>query len=200
MAKRISGVSARLLACAKKEFLEKGFQEASIRQIATAAETSPRAIYTRFADKEALFEAIVKDTAEEFLQIHHNFIQAYWAEQNSTPEISKSSSSVYVELMNYAYEHIDEFTLILKKSVGTSYASFAQDLATTDFLAISGHTQDYNFPNANVMFQLIQQLTSSFYTRMFDPLFLNMTKEEARFYIEKMCDFYNGGVTELLKN
>ena len=34
MPKRISGVSARLLECAKSEFLEKGFQDASIREIA----------------------------------------------------------------------------------------------------------------------------------------------------------------------
>ena len=49
MPKRISGVSARLLECAKSEFLEKGFQDASIREIAKKADTSSRAVYTRFS-------------------------------------------------------------------------------------------------------------------------------------------------------
>lgn len=200
MAKRIIGVSERLLNCAKKEFLLHGFQDASIRQIATSAETSPRAIYTRFADKEALFDAIVKKSADEFIRIHEKSIREYWTEQNSTTDIAKNSSSVYTDLIDYAYEHMDEFTLILKKSAGTSYANFAEDLATADFLTISSHTKDLDFPNIDVMFQLIKHLTSSFYTRMFDPLFLDMTKEEAHFYVEKMCTFYNGGVKELLTN
>lgn len=55
MPARISGVSARLLECAKEEFLLKGFQNASIRTIAKKADTSARAVYTRFPDKEGLF-------------------------------------------------------------------------------------------------------------------------------------------------
>ena len=46
--KRIAGVAERLLECARSEFLDKGFQAASIREIAKKAETSARAVYTRF--------------------------------------------------------------------------------------------------------------------------------------------------------
>lgn len=41
--KRITGVSERLLECARDEFLDKGFQSASIRDIAKKANTSARA-------------------------------------------------------------------------------------------------------------------------------------------------------------
>ena len=40
MAKQIEGVSERILACAKEEFLEKGFSEASLRSIAAKADTT----------------------------------------------------------------------------------------------------------------------------------------------------------------
>ena len=60
VAKQIEGVYDAVLACAKEEFLDKGYQEASLRTIAQKAGTSTGSIYTRFGDKEGLFEAIVQ--------------------------------------------------------------------------------------------------------------------------------------------
>ena len=40
MAKQIEGVSERILNCAKAEFLDKGYTDASLRVIAAAADTS----------------------------------------------------------------------------------------------------------------------------------------------------------------
>lgn len=48
MAKQIEGVYDAVLACAKEEFLDKGYQEASLRTIAQKAGTSTGSIYTRF--------------------------------------------------------------------------------------------------------------------------------------------------------
>ena len=59
MAKRVEGRSDRLLECAMAEFMEMGYQEASLRVIAAKAETTTGSIYTRFRDKEGLFHALV---------------------------------------------------------------------------------------------------------------------------------------------
>lgn len=63
MAKQIEGVYERILVCAKKEFLQMGFAEASLRVIASEAQTTTGSIYTRFGDKQGLFEAIVGTAA-----------------------------------------------------------------------------------------------------------------------------------------
>ena len=55
MAKQIEGVSEKIIAAAKQEFLEKGYVDASLRTIASAAGTSTNSIYVRFGDKEGLF-------------------------------------------------------------------------------------------------------------------------------------------------
>ncbi len=57
MPQRIIGVSKRLIETAGEEFLKNGFENSSVRTIAEKAQTSPRAIYTRFENKEALFQA-----------------------------------------------------------------------------------------------------------------------------------------------
>ena len=64
MTKPIEGVSERILACAREEFLEKGYSEASLRTIAAKADTTTGSIYSRFGDKEGLFCAIVEPAAE----------------------------------------------------------------------------------------------------------------------------------------
>ena len=77
MAKQIEGVYEAVLECAKKEFLEKGYKDASLRTIAQEAGTSTSSIYTRFGDKEGLFSAIVAPVVTEmrnmFLEIQENF-------------------------------------------------------------------------------------------------------------------------------
>lgn len=60
VAKQIEGVYDKLIECAKAEFLEKGFKDASLRTIAKNAHTSTNSIYVRFGDKAGLFDALVK--------------------------------------------------------------------------------------------------------------------------------------------
>lgn len=46
MAKQIEGVYENIIACATKEFLNKGYVDASLRTIATEAHTTTGSIYT----------------------------------------------------------------------------------------------------------------------------------------------------------
>lgn len=55
MAKQIEGVYEAVLDCAKKEFLEKGYKDASLRTIAQEANTSTGSIYTRLGIKRGSF-------------------------------------------------------------------------------------------------------------------------------------------------
>lgn len=64
MPKRKEGVYEKLLDSAKKEFLLKGFRDASLRVIASEADTSTSSIYTRFKDKQGLFDAIIQPIAD----------------------------------------------------------------------------------------------------------------------------------------
>src|SRR5690242_16936455 len=51
----------RLLAAAEKVFADKGYEGARITEIAEAAGCSVGAVYFRFKDKDALFQAIAED-------------------------------------------------------------------------------------------------------------------------------------------
>lgn len=70
MAKQIEGVYENIIACATKEFLNKGYADASLRTIATEAHTTTGSIYTRFGDKEGLFEAIVGKHYDKIIEMY----------------------------------------------------------------------------------------------------------------------------------
>src|SRR6202040_993891 len=56
---RAGEVEERILDAARKVFLECGFEGASIDEIAKAARSGKPTIYARFANKRALFTAVV---------------------------------------------------------------------------------------------------------------------------------------------
>ena len=59
--KELAGeVDARILDAARKIFLERGFEGASIEEIAEVARSGKPTIYARFRDKRALFTEVVK--------------------------------------------------------------------------------------------------------------------------------------------
>ena len=70
MSNRIAGVSEKLVECAKAEFLEKGFDGASLRNVAKNAETSTSSIYIRFGDKDGLLLYITKPVTDGFIGIY----------------------------------------------------------------------------------------------------------------------------------
>ena len=59
----------RLIECAKKEFLEKGFAKASLRQIAAEAGLTTGAVYFFFKDKNGLFGAVVEKTLTRITKV-----------------------------------------------------------------------------------------------------------------------------------
>ena len=57
----------KILEIGKKEFLEKGFKDASLNKIVAEAGFTKGAFYGYYQDKTALFEDLVGETASELL-------------------------------------------------------------------------------------------------------------------------------------
>lgn len=197
MPKRITGVSARLLECAKTEFLEKGFQDASIREIARMANTSPRAVYTRFPNKEGLFDAIVGPVIEEFIAIYRNFGHIYWNEYKNAvgePTFTSDPTAIYSQMMDFIYDHADEFRLALRCLEGTRYLTMVETLTDMNCEHLEEFIGIKNSSNQEITLKVFHMLTHSFYSGFFEPLLHDMNRSDAQFYVKKLCDFFVSGV------
>jgi len=204
--RRIEGVSSRVLEIAKKEFLDHNFEDVSIRDIAAKAGTSPAAIYTRFKSKNGIFDAIVRDVAEEIKSIYSKGHAEYLDKIRQHGLNDKSSNvNLYVEIVDYAYEHKDEIILILSKSKGTKYENFVDELIEMDNSSRTEGMQLYDVSDIVSESQLTAlQLftcgsTSDFYKRLFVPILLGESREVAIEHIELMVRFYEAGARELVE-
>ena len=198
MAQRIIGVSKRLLEVAKQEFLEKGFEGASLRTIAQKAQTSPRAIYTRFANKEELFAAVVEPVYSDFMKLFNEDKAEYWNRAKKR-DFSAMPEEFYKKYLDFAYNHRDQFYLLLKCSAGTRFEHFTQQLSKTDLQNVKEKIpqiidgikpEDYD--EATRLF--LETITFAFYDSLFTPLVQGIPLDVAKSYITKLTRFYSDGI------
>ena len=210
MPQRIIGISKRLIEVAEKEFLEHGFEGASIRTIAQKAQTSPRAIYTRFKNKEALFEAVIEPAYSDFVELFKNDKKVYWenAENGKLPE---KPEEYYTKYLDFAYNHKKQFTLLLNSSKGSRFESFIENLVQMDldylYTYLPRVLNNHPAPSSGLLKSwgisdssrklFFESITLSFYQNLFIPFKKNMLLEDARDYIIKLTQFYSDGITTM---
>ena len=181
MAKQIAGVSERILTAAKAEFLDKGYPDASLRAIAAAADTSTNSIYVRFGDKEGLFSAIVEPVlhavTERFLTIQEDFRRLDRAAQSS--RVAEWEDGGTLELVDYMYDHLDEFRLLLDASSGTRFHRFVDELVRIEVEYTYRYMEAAGCPSR--------------FESIFEVIRHGMSREEAREYIRLLSRYHRTG-------
>lgn len=203
MAKQIEGVYEKVLECAKLEFLEKGFQEASLRTIAQNAGTSTGSIYTRFTDKNGLFEALVSACAERlkelFLSAQVDFSQLPGDEQREN--VFDYSKDKFMDFMAYIYQHFDEVKLLITCSEGTEFSGFIHRLVEIDveysikFIEATGNDA---LSSGRATPELLHIVSSAFFSGVFEIVVHDMSREAADRYINRLRRFFLAGWSTIL--
>ena len=198
MAKQIEGVSERILACARVEFLDKGFTGASLRTIAAAADTSTNSIYVRFGDKEGLFSAIVEPLLNEmtecFLKIQEEFRQMDRAAQAA--HMAQYADGGTLELVEYMYEHLDEFRLLLDASYGTRFHNFVDALVRIEAEYTGKYIEIVGYPaqlGDALTEKLLHIVTTSRFESIFELIRHGMSRAEAIEYIRLLSRYHRAG-------
>lgn len=112
-----SVTKTRLIEAAKKEFLEKGYEKASLRKICADANVTTGAMYFFFKNKQDLFVNVVSETAEHLLLL---------VKRQTDSEVNGiGNSEKYQREMNeFLCSHKEEVRILLDKSVGTPFENF----------------------------------------------------------------------------
>lgn len=112
----------KLIICAKKEFMEKGFEKASLRAISSAAGLTTGAIYFFFKDKNGLFGAVVDEPLQRIIKA----ITQHFSEDMETDiadfQHTSGDHDEFAEMMISAlYADRDAMLILLEKSSGSRY-------------------------------------------------------------------------------
>lgn len=203
MAKQIEGVYDKLIDCAKAEFLEKGFNNASLRTIAKNAGTSTNSIYVRFGDKAGLFEAIVKPHYETVM---NTYIRTQVEFQQLPADIQynsvgQASGDCLHDILDYCYAHLDEMRLILVCSAGTKYAGMVDEMAAMEVQSTHAYQQtieDAGHPMHRVDPHLEHIIATGMINTFFELVIHDVPYNEAETYLAEMRDFYTAGWLKIM--
>lgn len=204
MAKQIEGVYERVLDCAKKEFMEKGYKDASLRSIAAAARTTTGSIYTRFKDKEGLFRAIVEPAADELTQMFMDIQESFHAFDEAAQEelMGNYTAEGMERLIDYIYDHFDEFHLLLDASYGTKFQNFVDQMVqieveyTYKYMKVIGCKDILSGVVTEEIFHIV---TTAFFNGMFEMVRHDMDKKSAKRYMKILQKYHMAGFNTIFE-
>lgn len=185
----------RILECAKREFLDKGFEKAQVGEIASLAKVTTGAIYRHFKNKEELFFVLIEEVytftlgivqdVENRSRVHG---QPSQADENS---IIEDLFSEVMRFVDYMYQHFDEFKLILQCSKGSRVENFIEEIVDRytkkNMALMKGLTQeqrDYGITEFEV-----HVITKGYITSLCECVLHNIPYQDVSAYIRSIVVF-----------
>lgn len=192
-----------ILSAGKAEFLEKDFNSASLRNIVKTAGVTTGAFYGYFSGKEALFAALVEEHAKAIMNIFMSAQEDFekLPDEEKANYMGVESRTSLNEIVDYIYEHFDEFKLIICKSEGTSYENFIHNMVEIEV------EETYQFIDAlrsqgkdvpNIEKAVCHMIVSGMFSGIFELIEHDMKKENAKKYVSEFQDFYIAGWSKIL--
>lgn len=197
-------LAGEMLEAGKREFLEKGYEKASLRGIAASLGVTTGAIYRYYQDKEALFQAIVEEPAKELLAQFRKMQRDFSIQplQKQLEGINTASSEGQDWMFHYIYDHFDAFKLITCCANGTSYEHYIDqliDIEVNSSFSLTDQMEEGGMKVHRLDEELIHILVSGMFTGMFETVRHDMPREKAQIYIQDLCAFYQAGWNQLLQ-
>lgn len=187
----------KIIPAAKEEFLEKGFEQASMRTIAARVGMSAAGLYRHFADKEDLFSVLVEpgmQAMEEWYQAHkmrdyqlldHNKLDSMW---NNHAEAAMITEVVY--------PHFDAFKLLICCSEGTRYACYLHELVVLEqkeTLAFLDAARERGVPVKDISPDELHLLLSAYVSALFEVVVHDFPLQDAEHYLNTFQQFFYPG-------
>ena len=195
--------AAAILEASRKEFMEYGYEKASLRRIAKEASVTTGAIYGYFAGKDALFAALTEDAAEELVELYTKVHSDF---ASLPPEEQPDMLNVVTEecvpwLVNYVYDHFEAFKLLLCCGAPGCGERFFDCLAEVeeqschDFVAA---VEQMGYPVPKLGDALIHIVCSTFFRQIQEFVDHDIPREEAMSCSLILSRFQHAGWKKIL--
>lgn len=193
----------RILKEGKKEFLEKGFKDASLRNIVKNAGVTTGAFYGYYPDKKSLFEALVFPAVEglKTLFITSQIEFDNYSEEFKREHVYDYSTEASNKFIDHIYENFDEFKLLVCCSQGTEFEDFIHylvDIEVEYTIKFINSTGNDAMKTGLITKELIHIVASAFFSAIFESVKHDMPKSEAERYSKNLKVFFTAGWEALL--
>ncbi len=113
-----------LMVSAKAHFLESGYEKASLRKICSSAGVTTGALYFSFANKEALFDALVGPTLQKLDKVIGEVEQKVLKEGGKNFDANRFNDFIF----QFLIDNKDGLRLLMTRAEGSQFENFAQKI------------------------------------------------------------------------
>ena len=190
----------KIMAAAKAEFMEFGFEKASMRSIADRCGMTAAGIYRHCTDKEDLFAQMVSPAVERINAWIDAHVVRYVDAVNQEEPMQWRDSEIDM-MREVVYPNMEEYHLLLAKSQGSQYENFLHDLTErhqNQLLRYMPMLRNQGYPAWDIDPKELHLLLSAYTTAMFEPVVHRYTMEEALHSLKTVEAFFLPGWKQLM--
>lgn len=183
---------------AMKEFLKSGFNGASLRNIVKNVGLTTGAFYRYYPSKEALFADLVEEHANHLYQMFDNILNNFLEQdpEEQTENMTTTSRGGMARMIDYVYQHYDNFLLLLTAAEGTTYSNFITNLAEREAASTFQYMEvmrEAGVPIPPIDEELVHLVSHGMFSGVFDIVLHNRDQKDAMKRIRQLGEFYSGG-------
>lgn len=180
----------------KKMFIEKGYDNAYLRDIAKESGVTTGAIYGHYKDKDTLFRDIVLPVIEGFKESLACLQDEYRSIDNEQLNHDPMTLNSHDPAIDYIFDHHDEFILLLKCAHETSMKDWFEDFIKTEVMASQSYAEkwkDAGVLKSDIDVRFIEIVSSSYFHSIFEAVSKGMSREETKKLVTLLSIYYTGG-------
>lgn len=185
----------------KEEFLEKGYEDASIRSIGARAGMTSAGLYRHYADKEAMFNAMVEPLIESI-----NEWTAKHTKKNAILDGKATTDELFGETFVDMVKEVilprrDEFILLISRSAGTKYENFIHDYVEEnqkEFLEAIRLLKRKGYQTSELGEEELHMLLSAYLTACFEPIIHDYDDTKVIKYLNTVQEFFMPGWLKIM--
>lgn len=194
----------RIHAAARDEFLEKGFQEASLRNIVKTAGVTTGAFYGYYGSKAELFRALVGEVYDTILATYQAALDAFASLplEKQPEQMGKISRQCMKDMLQYMFAHRDACHLLLRCAEGTKYAFLIDEIVEREVDSTHTNTTrpwpSWASPSPPIDPWLEHILVTAMMKGYFEIVLHDMPPAAAQRYLEELNDFFTAGWARIM--
>lgn len=196
MSKADPSIEPRILESAKREFLARGFEKASLKTICQNAEVTTGALYKRYAGKEDLFRAVVADTMEDLNAVARAkcALDPATLPDEALIKAWDMDEDAMMWWFQYLYDRHDGFLLLLSRAEGTSYANFQHDWVELMTNCTNTYYQEAfrrGLTRVEISCEELHILLTAFWSTIYEPFIHGYDWEKIREHCRLVCRMFD---------
>ena len=198
MSTKAEDTEKNILNTARKHFLKDGFSGASLRNIVKDAGLTTGAFYKYYPTKEALFDALTDPYIEHIYQIYDRIVEDFekLSAKEQASNMSDTSGDGMDQMIDYIYEHYDNFRLLLKCGDSGKFETFIHNMVDREMRSSLEYVKKMKEDGIEIPIvgeSLMHMIYTGFFSSIFQIIEHDIDKEIAKRNVHKLREFNTGG-------